>query len=81
MGVAKATAEGLKSIGSSLSQPGGYEAARLRVAEEYIKNFLQYAAQAKTVIVPANVNDPAALITTAMATWDALSGTNQKKTN
>lgn len=70
LAVAKATAEGLRAIAESLNGPGGEQAGRLRIAEEYIKNFTSFVSKAQTVIVPANVNDPSSLIATAMAAYE-----------
>ena len=46
---------------------GGGEAVQLRVAEQYITQFGELARKGNTVIIPANVADVAAMITTAMS--------------
>ena len=46
--------------------PGGQEAIQLRVAEQYIGEFGKVITNADTIILPANVSDVAAMITTAM---------------
>lgn len=72
MSVAHATADGLKQVALSLSAPGGDHAAKLRVAEEYVKQISQFAASANTIIVPANVGDPSAMIASAFTVFDQL---------
>jgi regulator of protease activity HflC (stomatin/prohibitin superfamily) len=70
--VATATADGLRQIAATINAPGGQEAARLRIAEEYIKQFGQIAYDARAVIVPANVTDPSSLIASAMTVMDSM---------
>lgn len=70
LAIATATADGLRQISSAISAPGGQDAAKLRVAEEYIKQFGHIAYDAKAVIVPANVTDPSGLIASAMTVFE-----------
>ena len=74
LSVAKATADGIRMLGESISGPGGEQAVRLRMVEEYIKNFTSFASQAKTVVIPANLHEPASMIATALAAYESLSG-------
>ena len=64
--VATATADGIRSVADVIRLPGGFEAVQLRVAEQYIGRFGELAKTTNTVILPANVADVAAMITTAM---------------
>jgi len=66
MSVAKATAEGIKQVAEALSAAGGRDAMRLRLAEEYIKQFGLLAKSGTSMIVPATVSDVSSMI--AMAT-------------
>ncbi len=66
LSVASATATGLKQVAESLALPGGDYAARLRVAEEYVKQMGNVAYDAKSIIIPANLSDVSGMITTAM---------------
>jgi regulator of protease activity HflC (stomatin/prohibitin superfamily) len=66
--VANATAEGLQMVAASLGSPGGRDAAQLRVAEEYVKQFGAMAKTTNTMILPANLADISGLIATAMTT-------------
>jgi regulator of protease activity HflC (stomatin/prohibitin superfamily) len=66
LAVATATAEGLRRVAEATRVDGGQEAIQLRVAEQYIGEFGKVISNADTVILPANVADVAAMITTAM---------------
>lgn len=70
LAVANATAEGLRQIASAMNSPGGEAAAKLKIAEEYVKQFGQVAYDARAIIVPANVGDPTSVISTAMAVME-----------
>lgn len=72
--VAKATADGLVFVAAALSNKGGEQAARLRLAEEYVKQMSAVATDARAVIVPANITDPSSMIATAMAAYDQFRG-------
>lgn len=74
LAVAEATAEGIKKVAAALQAPGGDEAVRLRVAEQYIAQFGQIAKQGTTLVVPANLTDVASIIQTAMAAAGRPSG-------
>lgn len=68
--VAKATAQGLTQVASALAQPGGDHAARLRVAEEWVKQFGRLAKASTTMIVPETVSDVSAMLSSAFAVLD-----------
>lgn len=74
LSVAQATAEGLNSIARSLAGAGGAEAARLRVAEEYLKQFGELAKKSTTLIVPATTSDVASMIAQAASVFRGLGG-------
>jgi regulator of protease activity HflC (stomatin/prohibitin superfamily) len=66
MAIATATAEGLRQVGLALAGEGGHAAMQLRVAEQYVKEFGQLAADAKgTLIVPSNLADISSMIAVA----------------
>jgi regulator of protease activity HflC (stomatin/prohibitin superfamily) len=56
--IAKATAGGIRKIASSLRQPGGNEAMRLSLSEEYLKQIGGLAKKETNVILPVNIGDP-----------------------
>ena len=66
LAVATATAEGIRRVAEATRAPGGAEAIQLRVAEQYIGEFGKVINNADTIILPSNVADVAAMITTAM---------------
>jgi hypothetical protein len=76
--VAVATAEGLAMVAASMNGPGGKDAAQLRIAEEYVKQFGSLARTNNTMIVPANLTDVAGIVATAMS---MVSGTTIKATS
>lgn len=76
LSVTTATAEGLRQVAIAISGNGGAEAARLRVAEEYVKQIAYLAAEANTIIVPANVGDPSSLIASAFSVFDHVKTSN-----
>jgi regulator of protease activity HflC (stomatin/prohibitin superfamily) len=66
LAVATATAQGIRLIADSLQVQGGTEAMQLRVAENYIAQFGEFAKKTNTLILPANTGDVASMIATAM---------------
>ncbi len=71
LAVARATAEGLKTVGAAVVNQGGPEALQLRVAEQYIGEFGKLAKSGNTFVVPANLGDLTSMM--ALAT-DILKG-------
>jgi regulator of protease activity HflC (stomatin/prohibitin superfamily) len=65
LAVATATAEGLRQVGSALSDRGGIEAMQLRIGEEYVKQFGKLAQSGTTLVVPANLSDLASIVSMA----------------
>ena len=66
LAVAKATAEGIRSVAASIEAEGGFEAVQLRVAEQYITQFGQLAKAGNSLIIPSNLADVGSIIATAM---------------
>ena len=64
--VANATAEGLKKVGAAIMMEGGYDAVRLRVAEQYVAQFGQLVQGTTNLVLPANVGDIGSMIALAM---------------
>jgi regulator of protease activity HflC (stomatin/prohibitin superfamily) len=57
LSIAEATAEGLRRVAAALKEPGGPDAMRLRVAEQYVDEFGKLAQSTNTLVLPANVAD------------------------
>ena len=64
--VATATAEGIRMVAEAINAPGGYQAVRLRVAEQYVEKLGMLAKENNTMILPANLADVSSIIATAM---------------
>ncbi|MCB0284025.1 MAG: paraslipin, partial [Calditrichaeota bacterium] len=64
--VAEATAKGIREIASAINEKGGMNAVNLRVAEQYLGEFGKLAKTNNSLIIPANLNDVAGMIATAM---------------
>lgn len=73
---ARATADALATVGEELATPGGggAEAARIRIAELYLKEFGRIAKAGNTVLLPADAGNPAAMVAQAMAAAGAAGG-------
>lgn len=77
LSIAKATADGLNQIGAAIEKPGGTEAARLKLAEEYVKQMGSIALDSRAIIVPANMADASGVIATAVQMFDSLKETSR----
>jgi regulator of protease activity HflC (stomatin/prohibitin superfamily) len=64
--IADATAAAVRTVANAMNEPGGMNAANLKVAELYIQAFGNLAKTNNTMIVPGNVADVATLMSTAM---------------
>jgi regulator of protease activity HflC (stomatin/prohibitin superfamily) len=66
LAVARATADGIRSVAQSISAEGGFEAVQLRVAEQYIGQFGHIAKAGNTLVLPASLSDVGSMIALAM---------------
>jgi len=74
--VANATAAGIRTVAQAAVEPGGRDAAALRVAEKWVEAFAKLAQKSNSIIVPANLGDPSAMIAQAMAVFGGLTKNN-----
>jgi len=65
LAVATATAEGLRQVATAVSERGGEEAMKLRIAESYLEEFGKLAKESTTLVIPANLSDIASMISLA----------------
>jgi regulator of protease activity HflC (stomatin/prohibitin superfamily) len=66
--VATATADAIERVANAIRQPGGEQAVQLKVAEKAVEAYSKVAADASTtLIVPGNMTEVSALISSAMA--------------
>jgi regulator of protease activity HflC (stomatin/prohibitin superfamily) len=63
--VAKATADGIRTVAAAINDPGGNQAVNLRVAEQYIGAFGNIAREGNTLIIPSNLADVGAMVSAA----------------
>ncbi len=67
LAVAKATGQAIERIAAAIRQPGGAYAVQLKVAEKAIEAYSRVASESKTtLVVPSNMSEVSALITSAM---------------
>jgi regulator of protease activity HflC (stomatin/prohibitin superfamily) len=65
--VAEANAEAIRKVADAIRQPGGEQAVQLKVAERAVDAYSHVAADATTtLIIPSNMTEMAALMTSAM---------------
>ena len=79
--VASATSKSIEQIAASIEKKGGKDAVGLRVAEKYVDAFKEVTKKNNTVIIPANTNDSAGMITQALTIFETITkkaGTNGK---
>lgn len=73
--VANATAAALMRVAEAIRQPGGQEAVQLKVAEKAVDAYSRVAFDAKTtLVVPSNMTEVSALISSAMKMVQANKG-------
>jgi regulator of protease activity HflC (stomatin/prohibitin superfamily) len=65
LSIAEANAKAIRQVAEAMSSPGGFGAVNLKVAEQYIAQFGNLARIGNTLVVPANLTDVAAFVTTA----------------
>ena len=65
LSIAEANAKAIRQVAEAIAEPGGMDAVNLKVAEEYITAFGNLARIGNTLVVPANLTDVAAFVTTA----------------
>jgi hypothetical protein len=73
--VAIATAEGLTKVAGALNAPGGDEAMKLRIAEQYVGEFGNLAKEGNTLVLPANLSDLGSMIALATSIVKEKKGT------
>ncbi len=68
--VANANANAVRAVAAAIGEPGGMNAANLKVAQQYIDAFANLAKVNNTLIIPSNVSDVAGLVASAMTVLD-----------
>ncbi len=65
-------AEGILRTAKAINSAGGHAAVSLKIAEQYVAAFGKLAQKGNTVLLPANVGDPASMVTQALSVFDTL---------
>ncbi|KAF0688547.1 Aste57867_19837 [Aphanomyces stellatus] len=73
---ADASAEAIKKLSAAIQSKGGENAVALQIAEKYVEAFGNVAKESTTVLLPANANDPASMVASALSIFANV----QKKT-
>jgi regulator of protease activity HflC (stomatin/prohibitin superfamily) len=68
--VADATANAVRAVAGAIESPGGMSAANLKVAGQYIDAFANLARTGNTLIIPSDLSNVAALVSSAMTVLD-----------
>lgn len=63
--IADATAKGINLIAEAMAAPGGADAAKLKVAEQFISEFGKMAEKSNTMIVPADMANVGGMVASA----------------
>lgn len=72
---ANASASGIQEISQAIAaSPYGTEAARLRIAEQWVASWKEMARQSNTIVVPANPGDPSAMLGAAFGIYKHIGG-------
>jgi len=77
--VADATAKSIEVVASAIQKNGGTQAVSLKIAEQYVAAFSNLAKTTNTVLLPANLSEPASLVTQALSIFDQVKTTKEKK--
>ncbi|OQS03308.1 stomatin [Thraustotheca clavata] len=67
---ANASAEAIRALSLAIQEEGGSNAVALQVAEKYVEAFGNVAKESTTVLLPANTNDPSAMVASALAIFN-----------
>lgn len=79
MFVADATAKSIEVVASAIGKAGGEEAVSLKIAEQYVSAFSNLAKSTNTVLLPANLSEPASFVTQALNIFDQVKISRNKK--
>jgi regulator of protease activity HflC (stomatin/prohibitin superfamily) len=69
---ATATAKAIEVVAAAMQVPGGHDAVKMQVAEEYIAAFGHIAKTGNTLLLPANTGDPASMVAQAMSIYESV---------
>ena len=70
--VAMATSDGIRAVAESIQKQGGHDAVSLRIAEQYMTAFGQMAKVNNTILLPADMQNPAGMIAQTLGIFDKI---------
>ena len=76
--VAEATAKSIEVVASAIQKNGGHDAVSLKIAEQYVSAFSALAKTNNTILLPANLSEPASLVAQALSIFDQVKTTKKK---
>jgi regulator of protease activity HflC (stomatin/prohibitin superfamily) len=76
--VAEATAKSIEVVATAINKNGGSEAVSLKIAEQYVSAFGELAKTTNTVLLPANLAEPASMVAQAMNIFDQVKASKKK---
>lgn len=79
--IAAANASAIKQVGIAINENGGTSAVNFKIAEQYINAFQELAKTNNTMIIPANNNEPAAMIAQALGIYKNINMNDVNKAN
>ncbi len=77
--IAAATAAAIRVVGSAAHEPGGLEALQMQVARDYIEKWGNLAKTGNSLVIPADMGNIGALVSTALAIIRSGSRTEEKE--
>ncbi len=77
--VAGATASAIRVVGSAAHEPGGLEALQMQVARDYIEKWGNLAKAGNSLVIPADLGNIGALVSTALAIVRSESRTGERE--
>jgi len=81
LAVAKATAEGIELVASSIQKSGGEKAVALRLAEQYIEAFSKLAKETNTILLPEKTGDIGSMVAQALAVFNKIQNQTSPEKN
>ena len=81
LAVARATAEGIELVASSIQKSGGEKAVALRLAEQYIDAFSNLAKTTNTVLLPEKTGDIGSMVAQALAVFNTIQNQTSAEEN
>ena len=81
LAVAKATAEGIELVASSIQKSGGEKAVALRLAEQYIEAFSKLAKETNTILLPEKTGDIGSMVAQALAIFNKIQNQTSPEKN